>query len=134
MKKITIKRVSNLSCGMFGVIFDEDIPFALTCERPWVNNQKSVSCIPIGIYRCKRIISPKFGDTFEVTNVPDRTEILLHKGNINDDSHGCILVGEQFEPFQDKQVGILASAKGFEEFLKRTKGIDEFQLRIIWIE
>ncbi len=81
-----------------------------------------------------RVISPKFGNTFEVTNVPNRSEILLHKGNITDDSHGCILVGEQFEPVKDKRVGVLASAKGFDEFLKRTEGFDEFQLRIILVE
>ncbi|MES0445013.1 MAG: DUF5675 family protein [Desulfobacterales bacterium] len=129
---ITIKRVSMLAHGVFGVLIDNDgCPFALTAERPWKNNATSVSCIPAGEYTCRRVQSPKFGNTFEVTNVEGRSHILFHKGNIPEkDSHGCILVGEQFEKLSGKNA-VLSSKKGYGEFMDLTRGIDFFVLKII---
>src|SRR3990167_5366010 len=107
MEILTIKSFQSTSEGTFGVIFynnnkGELIPFALTMERKWANNESGKSCIPRGEYICKRIISPKFGNTFEVMNVMKRSEILFHQGNLDDDSHGCILIGEMFDPIYDK--------------------------------
>ena len=107
------------------------IPFAVTVERPWLDNQKSVSCIPAGQYACQRVQSPKFGDTFEVQNVPNRTAILFHKGNITDDTHGCILVGEQFGTVNGVP-GVLASAQGFAEFMRRLAGEPSFWVLVKW--
>ena len=131
MKTLRIERVSTTEHGTFGVIMDGYYPFALTLERQWLNNLSNISCIPDGEYICKRIDSPKFGDTFEVTSVPARTHILFHKGNLDDDSHGCVIVGEQFEPVNGKP-GIRASREGYGEFMSRLAGIDEFYLTIIW--
>lgn len=129
MKNFKLPRVSHHTDGTFGVLLDENTPFCLTLERPWANNEVGRSCIPAGIYVCRRIQSPKFGNTFEVTNVPDRTAILFHKGNLMDDSHGCIILGEQYEPLNGKNA-VLSSGKAFDEFMSRLKGIDEFQLKI----
>ena len=129
MKALKLVRVAYNSNGTFGVLLDDKIPFALTCERVWLNNEKEKSCIPEGMYRCKRILSIKFGDTFEITQVPGRDHCLFHKGNLMLDSHGCILIGEQFEQINGT-TGILASAKGFGEFMQRTAGLDEFMLSI----
>lgn len=65
----------------------------LTLELPNLGNQKNVSCIPEGKYEVHRIYSPKFGKCFHVQDVPGRSEILIHKGNYNKDTHGCILIG-----------------------------------------
>lgn len=64
-----------------------------TLELPDLGNQKNISCIPEGKYEVHRIYSPKFGKCFHVQEVPGRSEILIHKGNYNKDTHGCILVG-----------------------------------------
>src|SRR6266853_1304497 len=114
----------------FGVLFHEgQIPFALTLERPWRHNVHGISCIPVGIYVCKRINSPKFGNTFQVMNVLDRDEILIHKGNIQEDSHGCILIGEQFGSLKDEPA-LLAAKDGFKELMDITALVDEFNLEI----
>ena len=63
-------------------------------ERPWLNNAHDISCIPSGTYTCVRINSPKFGVVFEVTNVPDRSHILIHNGNTVEDCKGCLLIGK----------------------------------------
>ncbi|MEW6115661.1 MAG: DUF5675 family protein [Nitrospirota bacterium] len=137
MKTVILKRISMLRNATFGVLLDcgvtphmGGIPFAVTVERPWLNNQKSVSCIPAGKYICKRVNSPKFGNTFEVTAVPGRDHILFHKGNLSDDSHGCIIVAEMFDAVGG-QDGIAQSAKGFGEFLFRLNGENAFELEII---
>ena len=129
MKQFKLRRIGSNSFGTFGVLIDGDIPFCLTVERQWLNNQVGVSCIPDGIYICRRGQFPKHRDTFEVTNVPGRTSILFHKGNIDDDSHGCIVLGEQYG-YLNRDVAVLASGPAFEEFLKRLEGINEFQLTI----
>ena len=130
-KKFKLVRFPSIQAGTFGVLLDEALPFCLTVERPWLNNQRNISCIPAGNYLCRRVESPKFGNTFEVMNVPGRSEILFHKGNIMDDSHGCIVVGEQFEPLDGKPA-VLASGKAHEEFLGRLKETDFFSLEIVY--
>ena len=124
-----LKRISYTEHGTFGVLIQNNIPFAVTLERPWIENRINISCIPTGLYVCKRVKSPRFGNTFEVTDVPGRTSILFHKGNLQENSHGCILIGEQYE-FLNDQPAVLASKKGFGEFLFKTSTSDEFKLLI----
>ena len=129
MKVMHIRRLPETVDGTFGIISEDGVPFALTCERKWLSNKKGESCIPTGEYTCERVTSPKFGNTFEIKNVLGRSEILFHKGNIEDDSHGCIILGEQFESIKTK-IAILSSEKGFSEFLSRLDGQNRFKLVI----
>lgn len=115
--------------AVYGVLMQGQIPFAVTIERPWKNNAKGESCIPPGRYTCKRVNSPKFGNTFEVTGVPGRSAILFHRGNLEDDSHGCILIGESFNPVLGRP-GITASKEGFAEFLNILQHVNEFTIDI----
>lgn len=129
MKQFKLLRIAYISDGTFGVLFDGEVPFCLTLEREWNDNQRNISCIPIGDYLCGRIDSPKFGNTFMVAQVPGRSFILFHKGNLEDDSHGCILIGEMYEPFKNKNA-ILASGRAWKEFMQRTNNIETFKLEI----
>lgn len=131
-KIITIYRLPKREDGVFGVIADEGYQyFGLTCE-----NHKLL--IPKGEYLCKRTNSPKFGNTFEITGVEGRDHILFHWGNIEDNSLGCILVGELFDsmlsPDGTRKIAVLSSkttaGQGFLEFLARTVNIDKFKLVI----
>ena len=123
-------RVGSSLRGTQGVLRYGAVSFALTLERPWQDNQPNVSCIPSGRYRCQRVRSPKFGNTFEVTNVPQRSHILFHSGNTLEDTHGCILVGEEFSGTWDKPT-LASSQRGFIEFLKLLDGVNVFELHII---
>lgn len=130
---IVLKRIASRSDGTFGVLMmDGNLPFAVTCERAWQNNEKMVSCIPAGTYLCKRVNSPKFGWTFQVMEVPDRSEILFHKGNRDDDTKGCIMTGESFSTWDDGSVSIAQSGAAFDEFMSRLKGHDEFMFQVIY--
>ena len=62
-------------------------------ELPWKNNKRSISCVPEGEYEVVKRVSSKYGEHFHVTNVYDRSYILIHKGNYYTDIRGCILVG-----------------------------------------
>ncbi|MCH7759853.1 hypothetical protein IIA15_00405 [candidate division TA06 bacterium] len=131
MKTLDLIRVAEGEHGTFGVLLEDSIPFALTLEPEWIFNEEDVSCIPAHDYLCKRHISPKFGETFLITNVPNRTDILFHRGNLEYNTKGCILVGEQFEPLWGKP-GVASSRKGFSEFMRILKGHDTLWLRIMW--
>lgn len=130
MADLTLVRVHGDADGTFGVLIAPDGPFAVTLELPWLHNAPHVSCIPAGVYACKRVISPKFGDTFEITNVAGRSHILLHKANTRADLLGCIGVGESFDPVNGID-GISQSAKGYGEFMARQKGVTTFLLTIV---
>jgi hypothetical protein len=128
--RVTLLRVGQSERGTFGVLRYGPVPFALTLEEPWRNNEVGVSCIPPGRYVCQRVRSPKFGDTFEVTQVPDRTHILFHKGNTLDDTQGCILVAEEFSGTFDKP-RVVSSQRGFSELLALVDGQAAFELDVL---
>lgn len=128
MKVLTLKRFTENPFGTFGVLYDDTFICA-TLERNWQDNKHDVSCIPIGEYTCKRITSPRFGDTFEVTNVPNRTEVLLHKGNFMNDSHGCILLAAGFA-WINNQLAISNCGDAWTWFHSHLKGENEFKLVI----
>lgn len=133
---ILIKRIAMTPDFTLGVVLEEGrVPFCLSLERPWVNNQKEISCIPKGEYRIKRQIKPKHGSCFEVMNVPNRTDILIHKGNFVWDSAGCIIFGEQFEnvmtSHSDKPVtSVQQSGVAYSQFMAIMAGKDDGKLII----
>jgi len=128
-----IKRITD-NGPTFGVFKDfEGKPFAVTLEPEWLNNLVDNSCIPSGDYLCKRVDSPKYGDTFEITGVPGRTHVLFHWGNLPKNTKACVLVAEKFGELGGK-TAILQSknspGEGFNEFMDITKGLDYFWIRI----
>lgn len=127
--RLDLIRVGQSDKGTFGVLRLGQVPFALTLEEPWRDNQTNISSIPAGSYLCLRTRSPKFGNTYEVMNVPGRSHILFHKGNTLDDTQGCILVGEEFSGTFDKPM-LVSSQRGFSEFLALLDGQTEFELVI----
>ena len=136
MKRLEIIRLTENRHGTFGALLDFDLMrneyevFAVTLEKKWADNTEYYSCIPAGTYVCKRIKSPKFGETFEVTDVPKRKEILFHWGNTIKDTTGCILIAEEYG-ILGLVAAILGSKKrGFKEFMERLKGVDTFELTI----
>ncbi len=129
MRIFKLHRIAHILDGTFGVLREGEIPFCLTLEREWKDNKRGVSCIPVGIYTCKFTKSPKFGFTFEVTGVPGRSHILFHRGNIMDDTHGCIILGEEFGEL-DQRVAVLSSGRAFQEFMWRVEDLEEFELEV----
>ena len=66
---------------------------AYILEPPWKNNEPNVSCIPEGEYPCHWLNSPKYGWVYGVMEVPGRSHVLIHPGNIPRHTRGCLLPG-----------------------------------------
>lgn len=95
------------------VIFD-----CYTLELPWKDNERNISRIPAGEYFAAKHKSPKFGDTIWIQNVPNRSEILIHKGNYKKDTLGCILVGQDLVDIDgDGYKDVTNSSKTIEKLL-----------------
>lgn len=53
------------------------------------------TAIPKGTYNVKMRYSPRFKRRLpEIENVPHFTGVLIHRGNTEDDTSGCILLGD----------------------------------------
>jgi len=52
-----------------------------TIELPWKNNEKQISCIPEGKYLLQKRFSKRYLWHLEVTNVANRSLILIHPAN-----------------------------------------------------
>jgi len=96
--EIILKRISCSKIGTHGVLLLAQRPLCLTLELPWRDNERSLSCIPVGVYDCVKYDGSRFRDVFYVRDVPGRSGILIHAGNSLDDTSGCILVGQIFTP------------------------------------
>lgn len=71
-----------------------EVPFSFyTLELADKKNQRSISCIPAGVYKVVKRNSIRFGHHFHIQNVPNRELILIHVGNSYRNTNGCILVG-----------------------------------------
>ena len=79
--------------GTPGLVFVNDKRVSFTLERPWLNNQSYVSCVPEGTYAVRWGRSPKFGMALHILDVPDRDHVLFHHGNWIVNSLGCVLLG-----------------------------------------
>jgi len=66
-----------------------------TLELAWNDNKKSESCIPLGNYTVAPRQSAKYNKHYHILDVPGRSFILIHIGNYNTQTKGCILVGEK---------------------------------------
>lgn len=90
MKQLTLERKDN-DDRTTGVIYLPSGDVLTTLERPWLDNQKSISCIPEGDYIVRRDRHGRF-KWFSVQDVPNRTFIEFHEGSKPEHSEGCILM------------------------------------------
>lgn len=129
MRELTLIRLPEKNEATPGVLLIEGTPKFVTLEDAWLDNAKNISCIPAGLYEIARHNSPKFGEIFEVQNVPERGAILLHVGNTIDNTTGCILLGMQFGSIRGRPC-VWRSKEAFELFMECMRGIERATLRI----
>lgn len=101
-------------------------------ERPWKNNLTNESCIPAGEYESvflPQTPSGKFQNVYELQSVPGRSDILIHQGNVVEDSHGCLIIGRSRGELDGKPA-VLDSRTALAELVD-TLGQNPFLLKII---
>ncbi|MBU1002388.1 MAG: hypothetical protein KKE73_07675 [Proteobacteria bacterium] len=133
MPIVELIRLEEAQEGSFGVLRVNKEVLCVTLEPPDRLNQQNVSSIPAQQYLCSRVDSPRFGDTFQVIDVPGRTQVLFHSGNTVEDTHGCILLGTSYGaiPKNEKtERAVLNSKAAFKLFMDGLSGLDVFHLTI----
>lgn len=129
MRHATIQRDPSSDDGTFGILTLDNGWTCHTLELPWRDNRRRISRIPPGIYRAVDHVSPRHGRTYWLRAVPDRSEILIHAGNLagdrslgrRSDSDGCILVGTRRGALQ-RQAAVLDSRAALRTLLKLLGG------------
>ena len=111
MKRFTLIRHYKQEATI-GVIIDQETGkhICKTLERPNLNNQRDnkatkeneSSCIPEGLYVCKKYSSPKYPDTWEITDVLNRSAILFHAANYIDQLLGCVATATSIQDMNPK--------------------------------
>ena len=77
--------------GTNGALFINGKFLGFAIELPWLNNQRTISCIPEGEYTLRARNSAKFGHHLHVLDVKGRSLILIHPANdANHELQGCI--------------------------------------------
>lgn len=101
-------------------------------ERPWINNQSNISCIPAGTYQCEfmtRSGSGKYRNVYWVRGIPGRSGILIHSGNVVDHTLGCLIIGERRGELAGKPA--VLSSKTALRHLVDDMGKQPFELTIV---
>lgn len=120
MIDIVLKRFCYHPQGTLGVIDFAGERF-YTVERPWIDNKPYVSCIPTGSYNMRRRESPRFGETWHVLDVEDRTHILIHVANFPSDVQGCIGLGTKL---MNDRIAVSNSRAAIKDFEAITRDLD----------
>lgn len=159
MKEFTVVRVTeSLFSPQRGVLLYKGEPWCVTLEDPSNENKKGISCIPEGEYLAKKVFNRSLNNghvipiTFELLDVQNRSGILIHTGNTQLDTRGCILLGSSFggmhvprlkeglfgkeyydgsNPIMRKlEPAILSSKATFKRFIDLTSNVDEIKIKI----
>lgn len=126
--------------GIFGQLRSEDGESLYYSLEHAYDSQNGIGSyapkVPAGTYLCIKgrhqlEHSPAPFTAFELQNVPGHTNILIHVGNYNDDSEGCILLGMDIAPTGDGSTHMLKSSNAaFNQFMDLQKDVDQFTLTI----
>lgn len=112
LDKSTVINVSKLECNLrlerecleertLGKLYINKEFFCSTIEDKYrdLSKEKKVygeTCIPFGTYKVIINMSPKYGRLMpRLLDVPHFDGILIHSGNTEQDSAGCILLGQR---------------------------------------
>ena len=129
MKTIKIFRHwqdDNQTIGNCTVYDERNKPLfsAISLERGWKNNQKNISCIPLGTYTTVLEWSPRFQtNLWELKNVPSRSECKFHASNYWFQLNGCIALGLKLKDInRDGYVDVTNSKNTMKAFHMALKG------------
>ena len=139
----TLQRQKPSKDGVFGTMTNDSGFTCVTLEHAYpfslyMPNSIYEPKVAAGTYICKPHPPNRLSYmTYELQNVPDFQDkpvsgILLHIGNFNKDSIGCILIGKMIQSIGDGTLSrmITSSSPTFKQFMAILNNIPEFTLTI----
>ncbi len=140
-----LQRLRYENDGIFSLLMQDnktvEKPFSI-CEHAYPSGVAEYTWLPKvlpGEYCCVRGKHRLHGmtedfETFEITDVLGHSGILLHWGNWNEDSQGCLLVGDAFAKAEHdgmKGVDLVTNSRAaFKRFMDLQLGVSTFQLTV----
>ena len=117
LKTLHLHRAGSTSHGTPSTLKYKGEIICWMMELPDRDNKSNLSCIPKGKYLVKylpRSGSDKYRDVYHVTNVPNRSGILIHAGNYTGDrmsgfrthSYGCLLPASRLGVLAEQIAGL----------------------------
>ena len=128
MQELKLFREIISNKAVLGTLNLNNIELCKTLENPWLGNATNISCIPEGKYIVKKYNSEKYPNVWELQDVENRTYILIHNGNIESETEGCILVGSKFG-FLGDDLAVLNSLATLNRLRKKLD--DNFTIEIV---
>jgi hypothetical protein len=126
--EVILKRVIKSNKAILGIMYLDGKELCRTLENPWLNNHSNISAIPEGEYICKAFSGKKYKNVWEITDVEGRTYVLIHNGNLEKHTEGCILVGKKWG-FLRNELAVLSSVRTLRKLRKKLPS--DFSLKII---
>lgn len=114
--------------GAFGELYQENGDLlCYSLEHSYLFEHEWHPKVNPGTYKCVRgVHTLKSGnniETFEIEDVPGHDGILFHRGNTEENSEGCILLGSS-----SRNNTLFGSTKAFDKFMALQSGVQEFTL------
>lgn len=131
---LTLQRFEKSVTGIFSHLLDS---FGTKlCESVTHAYQRDATHweakVPTGRWMCLRGVHSLDGvnkfETFEIA-VPGHTNILFHKGNVEEESEGCELLG-MYKGMLGAEEAVLNSKDAFDLFMKLQVGVSQFWLTV----
>ena len=132
--KLRVDRIAFTETYTIGKLYIDGVYFCDTLEDKYRDLSKEVkvygeTAIPTGKYKFILNLSNRFKRIMPlILNVPNFEGIRIHSGNVDTDTHGCLLVGENKEKGK-----VLNSKAKFEELMSvlLKSGLKEFDIEYI---
>jgi hypothetical protein len=129
-KTLQLNRIRKDPTGVYSELLDQDgYRICYTLEHSYQIGSQWDAKLQPGTYKCVKgthQLHDGVGfQTFEVTGVIGHSGILFHKGNLEKDSEGCLLVGIIMQNDQ-----MVSSGLAFDKFLN-LMGDQDFMLEVL---
>jgi hypothetical protein len=128
--RVLLQNILRTDHGRFGLLHLPNgfVPFTL-----------DEGLIPAGTYVLRRTVWHKTGvETYEIVGVPGHSRILVHWGNVEEDTEGCVLLGlslgivpvvkDEDTGQAAKKLAVMQSKIAFERFMAAMNGASEAEL------
>lgn len=133
MKRLVLQRFWNApdDKGLFGRMWFDGAPskWWFTVEKPWKQNNPSISCIPKGTYALRHGTFNKGGgySDLEFVSVAGRENIEIHSANFAHELKGCIAPGLGMD---SGMYAVSGSRSALKEILERIGGDTEISIEV----